>query len=117
MQRLWLILFLVSLPACRQDMARQPAYRPLRPSSFFADGRSARPNVPGTVAHERIKAANGLRVMTGEDWARIAGAIGTAHDNPLAAAQRMAAWSSYRETLPISIPLKTLERGQERFNI
>ena len=33
----------------KQDMARQPKNRPLWPSDFFADGRSARPLVENTV--------------------------------------------------------------------
>ena len=37
-------------PACRQDMHDQPKYIPLRESTFFADSRSARPVVAGTVA-------------------------------------------------------------------
>lgn len=37
------------LIACRQDMHNQPKEIPLRPSTFFADGTSARPLVPGTV--------------------------------------------------------------------
>ena len=46
-------LFLL-VPACQQDMARQPSYRkPLQPSSFFPDGRSARPIPAGTVARGR----------------------------------------------------------------
>jgi hypothetical protein len=35
---------------CRQDMHDQPKYQPLEASAFFADGRSARPSVPGTIA-------------------------------------------------------------------
>ena len=35
---------------CRQDMQVQPRYKPLAPSDFWGDGRSARPPVPGTVA-------------------------------------------------------------------
>ena len=40
----------LAAPGCRQDMHDQPKYTPLRGSSFFADGRSARPVVAGTVA-------------------------------------------------------------------
>jgi|SRR5215472_440434 len=36
--------------ALRQDMATQPKNRPLSPSDFFADGRSARPLIENTVA-------------------------------------------------------------------
>src|SRR5215471_15797303 len=41
---------LLSLSACRQQMADQPRYDPLEPSGFFANGQSARHLVPGTVA-------------------------------------------------------------------
>ena len=94
----------------------QPAYRPLRPSSFFADGRSARSLVPGTVARGS-KLAAGTRPVGSEDWARIVGVIGTMSDNPLAAASRSAGWSFYREAFPMPINQQALERGQERFNI
>ena len=43
-------------PGCRQDMQDQPKYIPLRPSTFFADGRSARPLVEGTVARGHLNA-------------------------------------------------------------
>jgi mono/diheme cytochrome c family protein len=36
--------------ACRQEMYNQPRYSPLEKSSFYADGRSSRPLVEGTVA-------------------------------------------------------------------
>jgi len=44
---------------CRNDMHDQPRYKPLHESDFFADHRSARPQVEGTVArgHLRIDAA------------------------------------------------------------
>src|SRR5713226_10132988 len=41
---------------CRQDMQDQPKYIPLRPDSFFADGRSARPLPEGTVARGLLRA-------------------------------------------------------------
>jgi len=40
--------------ACRQDMHDQPKYIPLRESTFFADARSARPLVDGTVARGQL---------------------------------------------------------------
>ncbi len=36
-------------------MADQPSYKPLQPSAFFADGRSARPLVEGTVARGHLR--------------------------------------------------------------
>ena len=41
--------------ACRQDMHDQPRYTALKPSTFFADGSSARPPVAGTVARGDLR--------------------------------------------------------------
>lgn len=49
---LWL-LFIVTMPAsCRQSMADQPKYGPLKSSSLFGDHRSARPVPAGTIARD-----------------------------------------------------------------
>jgi mono/diheme cytochrome c family protein len=42
------------LAGCRQDMHDQPKFIPLRASDFYADGRSARPVVEGTVARGQL---------------------------------------------------------------
>lgn len=55
MRRLLLAPLLLGLVACRQDMHDQPRYKPFAPSSFFDDGRSARPQVPGTVARGELE--------------------------------------------------------------
>jgi hypothetical protein len=39
---------------CRQDMHDQPKYTPYRASTFFADARSARPAIEGTVAQGQL---------------------------------------------------------------
>src|SRR6185369_13501672 len=49
------ILATVCLGACRQDMHNQPRYKPLAESDFFADGRSARPAIAGTVARGHLQ--------------------------------------------------------------
>ena len=51
-----LALSLAVLSACRQDMQDQPKYTPLRPSDFFADGRSARPLSEGAVPRGHLDA-------------------------------------------------------------
>jgi mono/diheme cytochrome c family protein len=48
------VVTLLGLSACRQDMHDQPKYIPLRESTFFADGRSARAPVPGTVPRDQL---------------------------------------------------------------
>ena len=47
-------LSLVGCDHLRQDMATQPKNKALSPSEFFADGRSERPLLENTVAHNSI---------------------------------------------------------------
>src|ERR1700756_474657 len=48
-------LFLLAGCSLKQDMALQPKDRPLWPSDFFTDGRSARPLVENTVARGSVE--------------------------------------------------------------
>lgn len=51
MRMIWIGAFAIALTGCsRLDMQDQPKYKPQRPSDFFADGRSGRPELEGTVA-------------------------------------------------------------------
>jgi len=72
-------------------MARQPKYRPLEASSFFADGRSARPIPEGTVARGHLDADE--RFYTGK------------YDGELLT------------TIPVPLTRELLQRGRQRFNI
>ena len=49
------ILFALLLAGCSQQMADHAGYKPLRKSEFFADGRSARPLIEGTVARGQLR--------------------------------------------------------------
>jgi mono/diheme cytochrome c family protein len=46
---------LLVLAGCRQDMHDQPRYEALEASDFFADQRSSREPVPGTVARGQLR--------------------------------------------------------------
>ena len=85
------ILFVLALAGCRQDMHNQPKFKPLGASDFFPDGRSARPLVPGTIDQRQIN----------EDPAYL---TGLENFRPV-------------ETLPFPVSRQVLERGRERFNI
>jgi mono/diheme cytochrome c family protein len=50
----FLMCVLLVAVGCRQDMHDQPKYLPLRASTFFGDGLSARPVVEGTVARGQL---------------------------------------------------------------
>jgi hypothetical protein len=45
---------ILALAGCQQKMTYQPKYLPLSASSFFADGRAARPQVDDTVPYGSI---------------------------------------------------------------
>ena len=85
----WLILLM--LTGCRQDMHDQPRYKPLAATDFFGDGRSARPELEGTVArgHLRIDQALYTGKINNEDV----------------------------DYFPFPITRADLDRGQQRFNI
>ena len=51
--RLRLLLALVA--GCHTDMYDQPRYEPMEKSDFFADGRTSRPTVAGTVARGDLR--------------------------------------------------------------
>jgi mono/diheme cytochrome c family protein len=51
----WPMLVLALVPGCNeQDMVVQPKLKPYQESALFADGQSARPLVPGTVARGQL---------------------------------------------------------------
>jgi len=86
-----LILCASFTSACRLDMHVQPRYNTYDASTFFDDGRSARPVVPGTVARGHLRINEHL--YTG----KVNGV-----------------WA---ETLPFPVTREVLERGQQRYNI
>jgi hypothetical protein len=49
-----ILLATLILAGCRQDMQDQPRFKPLAESDFYADLRSARPPVEGTVARGQL---------------------------------------------------------------
>jgi mono/diheme cytochrome c family protein len=81
----------LSLVGCRSDMQNQPYYRPLRESNFFADKRSARPIIEGTVARGQLDA----------DTYFYTGKIG----------------NNDGDYMPFPVTADVLARGQQRFNI
>src|ERR1700719_290050 len=89
----WVCALLASIlvAGCRQDMHVQPRYEPEDPSTFFADGRSERPPVEGTVARGQLRTDELL--YTG----RVNGAVA--------------------DIFPFAITATDLSRGRERYNI
>ena len=88
-----MFFFGLLLSGCRQDMHNQPKFIPLRSSEFFADRRSARDPIGGTVARGQLR----------EDTYLYTGKHGAAFGNEL----------------PFTPPDMHvfLTRGQERYNV
>jgi len=81
----------LGLAGCRQDMHNQPKFYPQRGTSFYADGRSVRPQVQGTVMRGQEDVGSYFR--TG----MINGAEG--------------------DGLPVPLTAELVERGQEKYNV
>jgi mono/diheme cytochrome c family protein len=99
------------LTGCPQQMASQPSYGPLRPSDFFADGRSARPPVPGTVARGRLNDDDAF--FTGRVGPDVTAAAKAAAGPGVAAA----ASANFVDKFPFPMTEAVLKRGQQRFGI
>jgi mono/diheme cytochrome c family protein len=110
---LWLLL----LAGCRQEMAQQPSYRPLRVSAFFENGMASRPLVKGTVARGQL--AEDEHLHTGRWPAAVQSGLQAALivGNPLAIPFEGIDTPLYADAFPFPITHKELERGQERYNI
>jgi mono/diheme cytochrome c family protein len=85
------LLAVLVFAGCRQDMHDQPRFKPLAKSDFYADLRSARAPVEGTVARGQLH----------EDTYFYTGKLG---NNP-------------GDYLPFAVSQEVLARGRERFNI
>ncbi len=111
----------LALSACQQQMAEQQRYRPLEPSAFFADQRSSRSPVAGTVARGQLQADRplftGRQTLEPKDWAGLAGMVGSWGGAPAPVLNPSAPMSFYAESLPFALTQAVLERGQERFDI
>ena len=81
---------------CRQDMQNEPKFVPQRGTTFFADHRSVRPQVAGTVARGQLD----------EDTYFYTGTVLGANG-----------YREERDALPFPVTMTVLKRGEERFNI
>lgn len=87
---------LMFVAGCRQDMQNQPRMFPQRGTTFFADHRSARPQVADTVARGQL------------------------HENSYFYTGLVKGPNGYMEemnAMPFPVTMDVLRRGQERFNI
>jgi hypothetical protein len=83
--------FALTASSCRRDMQDQPKYLPLQASSFFVDGRSARPIPPNTIARGHLDDNDSFH---------------TGANN-----------GTFLDAMPLTISRGVLERGQDRYGI
>jgi Cytochrome C oxidase, cbb3-type, subunit III len=76
---------------CRQDMQDEPKFFPQRGTSFYADGRSVRPQVENTVARNQLHEESYFYtgITDGKEG----------------------------DGMPFPVTMQVLERGQERYNV
>lgn len=84
-------LALASATGCRRDMQDQPKVKPLRASRFFADGRSARPIPPGTIARDELNDTDSFHTGTDQN--------------------------GFLDQIPMTVNKAMLVRGEQRYNI
>jgi mono/diheme cytochrome c family protein len=117
------VLSALAFAACRQDMHDQPKYRPLRPVDQIGtinDGRSARPQVEGTVARgelrEDVEFYTGRIARSSQPTGNTPG--GAASQLPVQPASGAApGFQGFVSEFPMQITEADLDRGQQRFNI
>ena len=90
------LVAMLFVAGCRQDMQNQPRMFPQRGTDFFADHRSARPQVTNTVARGQLR--DNSYFYTG------------VVNGPNGYKQEM-------NSMPFPVTMEVLRRGQERFNI
>jgi mono/diheme cytochrome c family protein len=104
-------------------MADQPSYKRLAPCDFFADGRSERPSVPGTVARGDLRTDvalfTGRRVgKSGEPLGAVTPAkVQPPPDSPEAAKAQKAQYDQFVDTFPFPMTETVLQHGYERYMI
>ncbi|HLX63176.1 MAG TPA: cytochrome c [Planctomycetota bacterium] len=82
---------LAALSGCEDNMRDQARIKPLEPSQFFADGRSARPLPPGTIARGQLRENDDF--FTGKRGGK------------------------FVEQIPVTLSRELLQRGRQRFEI
>jgi mono/diheme cytochrome c family protein len=93
------------------DMDHQPKYQPQHPSGFFADGRSSRKPVEGTVPMGYTVAGSfyqttARNLPTGGTFSNLPDYYNTGRLGEF-----------YGDGVPVEVTMKLLDRGEERYNI
>lgn len=115
-----IVCIALALPGCERGMHQmydQPKYKPLTPTTLFADGNSSRPQVAGTVPRSSgaLAGTSSGRRGTVDPVTPPGPAVGVDDEGQSLAQGGPATVPVYSNPLPITSAL--LARGRERFNI
>lgn len=132
----WTIFCMSLLAGCAQNMRNESRIKPYEPSTFFEDGQSSRPLLPGTVARgeERVDEQFYTGMLTAPEPSETQAAEpattpeasqdgGTTNGGqagtPQSGAQgnQMPAAGTPADTFPYPITREILDRGRARYNI
>jgi mono/diheme cytochrome c family protein len=116
-------LWLISV-GCRRDMQDQPKIKPLRGSSFFANGLASQQPIQGTIPRGYLR-DDKPEFYTGKKSRPGATATATPAQQQIAGGAQQqqvagAPQSSFPddvEEIPIPVTKEIVQRGQERYNI
>ena len=97
-----LFVLVIVVSGCRRDMQDQPKMKPLRGSTFFADGLSSRQPIVGTVPRGFLR--ENTELFTGKKAKATSGVQSKDFPDDV-------------DTFPFPITKETVQRGRERYNI
>jgi mono/diheme cytochrome c family protein len=123
MMRHALALLVVLLCVACDKMREQPRVNAYDKSSFFPDGQSARPAIPGTVPRGFLREDREFFTgfKAGEEGAALQQSVTLMSANPphgnTPAARAVPEMGAYVQEIPMVVTRELLARGQERFNI
>ena len=117
------VIAILLFAGCQQKMADQPSYKELAPCDFFADGRSERPSVPGTVARGHLP--TDVALWTGRREGKNGEPLGAVTptvvqpppNSPEAAKAKKTQYDDFVDTFPFPMTEPVLERGYQRYTI
>ena len=120
-----LVILACLLSGCQQKMAAQPSYKPLDPSDFFPDGRSARPLVAGTIPRGHLRTNihlfTGKQVRQNRVGPEAVGIVGTANSGAggllAVAVVQEQEYANDVTIFPFSVTRDVIEEGRNRYMI
>lgn len=112
-------LWLVVCVGCRRDMQDQPKIKPLRGTTFFADGLGSRQPIEGTIPRGFLRDDN-PEYYTGKKAGAATASATPAQPQTAGAQAASAQQTSFPDDVvefPIPVTKDVVERGQSRYNI